>query len=426
VIYDLRAEIIKVMFLCISLCFSSFSQDQGNIFSNHIKALMIDGRNKAAIQELDSVLQRDSSDSNTCYLLGLNYEALADYVNAVKFLNIAVRIQPDNEKFLESLGSNYYSSGLITEADTVLSRAFLLDSTGNHILIRLGEVYMNEKKWAEACKIYSGLVTKDSGNSFFYQQLAQCYSNLGNPGEAIRYNRVAHSLNPKNLKIIIDLTYLLYIRDQLQEALSILNNGLKNYQCISVLWKWKGDVYFKKNDFDSALYSYRRSFYCGDSTGNILKSMGICFYQTQKYSYAVNLLEESIELDPKDYITFFYLGASYKALNKMNKALDNLEIADTLLQNDFHANVYMQLGAIYQAQNKYKKALDCYKDALRENPENRSGIFYLAAMSDKLKNYKDAQKYYKIFLDDPDNPDIKLEGFAKQRISELKNQKIKN
>jgi len=426
VIYKLRAEVIKVVFLCISVCFSSFSQEQTDNFSNHIKSLMIDGKYKIAVQELDSILQRDTSNTNACYLLGLNYEALADYVKAVKFLSIAVRIQPNNEKFLESLGGNYYSSGLITEADTVLSRAFLLDSTSTHIQILLGEVYMNEKKWAEAGKIYSGLIAKDSGNSFFYQQLAQCYSNLGNSGEAVKYNRVAHSLNPQNLKIIIDLTYLFYIQDQLQEALDILSNGLKYYQRSPVLWKWEGDVYFKKNDFDSALNSYHRSFYCGDSSANILKSMGICLYQTQKYSYAVNFLEHSIELDPKDFITFFYLGASYKALNKLDRALYNFEIADTLLQNDFHSNVYMQMGAVYQVQNKYKKALDCYKDALRENPSDRSGIFYLAAISDKLKNYNDAQKYYKMFLDNPENPDKKLLDFAKQRMGELKNQKLKN
>ena len=418
------AAVIEITFFCILLCFSSFSQERANDFSNHIKALMIDGKNKTAIEELKSILQKDSSNIEAYYLLGLNYEVLANYVNAAKALVMAIKNQPDNVRFLESLGSNYYSSGLTNEAETVLYKAFLLDSASNHIQILLGKVYMSEKKWSEACNIYYRLISMDSTNSFFYQQLAQCYSYLGKTIEAIKYDSVANSLNPKNLNIILDLTYLFYIQDQFQEALNILDDGLRYYQHSANLWKWKGDVYIKNNDYDSTLYSYQRSFYCGDSSSNILKSIGICLYRTQKYSYAINYLEHSIELDPKDYTAFFYLGASYKAQNKLDKALENFEIADTLLENDFLSNVYLQMGSVYQIQHKYNKALEYYKDAFRENPADRSSIFYLAVMYDKLKNYGDAQDYYKMFLDDPDKMDIKLLDYAKQRINELKKQKI--
>jgi tetratricopeptide (TPR) repeat protein len=203
-------------------------------------------------------------------------------------------------------------------------------------------------------------------------------------------------------------------------ALNVLDNSLKYYRCSTSLLKWKGDIYFNISKYDSALYCYHGAIICGDSSGSILKSMGICLYWSKKYSSAINFLEHSIELDPKDYVAYFYLGASYKAQNKLDKAMINFKTADTLLQNTFLSNIYNQIGSVYQQQGKYKEAMEYYKAALKENLLDKSNIFYLAAMFDKLKNQKAALNYYKLYLRDSSNQDGKLIDYANKRISELK------
>jgi tetratricopeptide (TPR) repeat protein len=409
----------EIIFFCVVFCFELFPQEAAINFSDHIKTLMIDGKNKDAIYELNSILQKDTANVDALYYLGLNYEAVSDYLKAAEALKLAAKYRPGNAKLLASLGSDEFYSGLIIEADTVLYKAFLLDSTDSHIQILLGKVYMNEKKWAEACIVYSRLISTDTTNSFFYQQLAQCYSNLGNASEAIKNDILANKLNPRNQEIILDLTYFYFLQEQYHEALNILDNGLMYYHRSAKLYKWKGDIYLNTSDYYNALYSYQGAINCGDSSAIILKSMGECLYWIKKYPSAINFLEHSIELNPKDPAAYFYLGASYKAQNKLDKAMENYKTADTLLQNSFLASVDAQIGSIYQIQQKYKEALEYYREAFRANPEDRSNMFYLAAMNEKLKNNRSALNYYKMFVSRPENEDKSLLDFAGKRIIEL-------
>jgi tetratricopeptide (TPR) repeat protein len=421
-----RIIIITAVAFSLLLSSSTVAQERGNNFPDHIKNLMIDGKNRAAIEELKTILQKDSANADALYYLGLNYEAVSDYLKAAEALKLAVKYRPGNAKLLATLGSDEFNSGLINEADTVLYKAFLLDSADSHIQILLGKVYMNEKKWAEACIIYSRLISTDSTNSSFYQQLAQCYSNLGKTSEAVKNDVMANKLNPRNQDIILDLTYLYFQQQQYHDALSILDNGLMYYRSSAKLFKWKGDIYLNTSDYYNALYSYQNALHYGDSSGNVLTSIGECLYWIKKYPSAINFLEQSIEVSPKDPTTYFYLGASYKALNKLEMAMDYFKTADTLLQNSLLSSVDVQIGSIYQIQQKYKEALEYYREAFRENPDDRSNMFYLAAVYEKLKNGRAALNYYKMFVSRPENEDKSLLDFARERIIELNKNGSKN
>ena len=278
---------------------------------------------------------------------------------------------------------------------------------------------MNEKKWSKSLNIYTMLVKTDTVNGYFYEQLANCYSHLNEPEEAVRCYITAIKINPENQKNIIDLTYCYYLLNQNKNALSILNAGLKYHPFSSELWKWKGDIYIKMSDYDSALFSYYRAFYAGDTTANMLKNIGICLYWSKDYIPAEVFLKRSIEVSPIDYSGYFYLGASFKAQNKLDKALENFKKADSLLQNDALADIYVQIGSVYQTQKKYNSALEYYKDAIRENPSNRATYFYLAAMYDKLNNKNVAAGYYKLFLKDSNNQDKTLVDYSKHRIIDM-------
>lgn len=429
----IRFNFLPIFFLIVIVTVSNYCQVNPGENLDGIKLLMIDGKYSESIKELNSIIEKDSANVQALYYLGLNYESISSFDKAAAALSSAVLLKPDDIRLLLSLGSNYFSAGLINNADTVLSKAFLLDSTAKQIQLMLGKVYMSEKKWDAAKSIYTRLIKSDSSNSYFFEQISKSEEQLGNLTEAVAGYKIANSLNPKNINTILELSYLLYLQNQFKPAIKIVDSGLTYYPNSISLLERKGDIYLKISDYDRALDSYYSALTLGDSSSDNLKNIGICFYwrgqkslSNSDYLSAINFLNHSIESNSKDATAFFYLGAVYKAQDKHKESVENFIQASALLKNEFLADTYTQIGAVYQLDGKYNYALEYYKDALRENPSNKSLLFYIAAVYDKLKNTKYALTFYNRFLSGSNSADKKLIEFAKNKILELKDKNSKH
>ena len=423
----MKLHYILVLFAAAALTFDTFCQTNADSSFNKIKALMIEGRYREAIGELNSIIQNDSSNTTALYYLGLNYEAVSDFYKAASMLKKAVWYKPDDTRLLYSLGDNYFSAGLIIQADTVLSKAFLLDSTSSQIQILLGKVLMNEKKWKEASSIYKKLIDSDSSNSYFFEQAAKCQSQLGNIEQAITFYSMAILFNPKNINTTLDLSYLLYLQKQYYTAIQIVDEGLKYYRFFPSLYERKADIYMKMEDYAGAVVNYNAALAYGDSSADNLKNIGISLYwkgqketTSSDFHSAVNFLEHSAEKNSKDAVTYFYLGALYKDFKVYNKSLDYFIKASDLLKDEFLANTYVQIGAVYQLEEKYRDALNYYQDALGENPADKSTLFYIGNSYNKLKNKRSAVYYFKKFIQESPHGDKKLLGYAKGIIDSSK------
>ncbi|MHB1685891.1 MAG: tetratricopeptide repeat protein [Ignavibacteriaceae bacterium] len=411
---------ITFLIFWILLAAISFCQEKPSDILNHARLLMMNGKYKEASQELNSIVQKDPTNEEALYNLGLSYQSMSDFSNSADALNKAIKYEPEDTRILIALGNDYYSSGTMDEAESVLSKAFLLDSTSVQIKLFLGKIYMAEKKWERALEIYSGLAVTDSTNSYFYEQLGKCKSSLGDIDGALVNYKCANRLNPKNLNTILDLSYLLYLQKQLDSAINVVDAGLNYFPHSIELWNRRGDIYFIIPNYDQAIFSYSKAWDNGDTSASTQKNIGICYYWEKDYDSAKTYLEKSIELNNKDAIAYFYLGASLKEQKQYKTAIDNFKQAASLLRSEFLSNVYGQIGAAYQLNGKYCLAADFYQDALRENPTDRSMFYYLAFIYDKHLNEKNvALNYYKKFLISSKNVDEKLIDYAKRRLRTL-------
>lgn len=413
--------------LFFTLTFYSFCQSNSWIEIKEAKAFMIDGNYQDAISILNSLILNDSSNTDALYYLGLNFQALSNFNKAAGILYQAVRIKPNDSKLLYSLGDNYFSSGLINQADTVLTKANSIDPGNIDIQILLAKVLINEKQWLNAASIYSLLIAKDTSNSYFYEQAAKCQSEFGNIDQAISLYITANRLNPRNLNTTLELSYLLYLKKKYYPAIMVVNNGLKYYGLTAILYSRKADIYMKLEDYTEAVVNYNAALFYGDTSAENYKNIGISLYwkgleetTANDFHSAINFLEHSAEINPKDAVTYFYLGALYKGFKEYSKSLNYFIKASEILKDPFLGNTYVQIGAVYQLEGKFKNALENYQYALQENPSDKSTLFYIGNSYDKLKNNKMALFYFKKFIKESPNGDKKLLVFAKSRIEALK------
>lgn len=100
-------------------------------------------------------------------------EALLFYDNALKH-------NATNIECLEKLGTCFEQLQEYDEAAEYFSKAELLDSTGNDILIRnLAYCYFNKPDYPKAIEYYNQLLQKDPDNITYLGEIAECYENSG-------------------------------------------------------------------------------------------------------------------------------------------------------------------------------------------------------------------------------------------------------
>ncbi len=413
------ALLMPVIFLLFCDPFVHAQNSQPDNF-NKAKLLMMEGKYSQSIEMLQKLLINEPDSADIYYYLSLNYQALSNFQKASSALEKALNLNPEDANIMTLLGNDYYSAGRVSDADSILSKAFLLDSTNVQILIALGKVFMHEHYWGKAEDIYKKLVKLDSSNSFYYTQQAKCETALKDWENAIINFQIAHRLNPLNQNTVIELSQLYILGKKFISAMRIIDDGLKYYPLSPAMWTKKGDIYFKMKNYREAISGYQKSISCGDSSEINFRNIGISYYWIGEYDTSIVFLNHAVKLNDKDPNAYFYMGTSYKGLKRYSEAIENLSKAAKLQQNDFLAEAFIQIAATYYAQKNYPKALKYYQDALRENPDKKEVIFYLAVVYDHYYADKTvAIKYYQMFLSTMKNADKKLIGYATDRINAL-------
>ncbi len=403
-------------------CFRSVNaQNQQNDAFNKAKLLTLEGEYAQSTEILLGLADNNPANADILYYLALNYQSLSNYQNASFVLEKALSLKPGNVKLMTMLGNNYFSAGRIGEADSVLSAAHSIDSTDLNILLSLGRVFKKEQSWHRAKKIYKTLVQQDTSISFYYEQLAYCNIALKDTNTAVVNFQIAHRLNPYNQNTILELSQLYFSQQKLISALRIIDDGLKVYPSSPAMWTKRGDINLKMKNYSESVLEYQQSISLGDSSEINFRNLGISYYWIGKYDSSITSLARAVKIMEKDPSAYFYLGTSYKGLKQYDKAVENFLEAVRLQRNDFLAETLIQIGATYYDQKDYSEALKFYQDALREKPNKKEIVFYLAAVYDHF--YRDktvAINYYKKFLASAETKtDTNLLKYAKSRIDVL-------
>lgn len=109
------------------------------------------GDTKGSEESLRRVLEKDPNNAtalnNLGYFLVERNERLSE---ALEMIQRAVRAEPTNSSFLDSLGWAYFKLGKLDEAEQQLTEAARRDPTSSTIQEHLGDVYQKKGKTAEA------------------------------------------------------------------------------------------------------------------------------------------------------------------------------------------------------------------------------------------------------------------------------------
>ncbi|MFN3532252.1 MAG: tetratricopeptide repeat protein [Candidatus Brocadia sp.] len=197
-------------------------------------------------------------------------------------------------------------------------------------------------------------------------------------------------------------------------------------------------------DWENAAANFEKAIQLDHSSGRIIQHLATCYFQLGKNEKSIDYVEQLAKIRPNEFSVHYTLATLYETVGKYREAiaeyeyarqckttkLDHVFLADALYRL---ANLYMQegmmekgiecyesmfdmklvsepvkiyyeIGQKYFEKNDIKKALEYFLRVKEADPNLSFASFYLTLCYDALRDYDNAIKEAKVFLEkEPDN-----------------------
>lgn len=302
------------------------------------------------------------------------------------------------------------------------------DSTTLKYRIENGDCYTLIGNNVKALKYYKSAYTIDS-NRYIIQKIAKCYHNLNCEDSAISYYKKIITNNPNDLIATYNLAKIYKSEKKYEEGAYITDLFLKTDSTNIKIIPLNGYLHFLNKNYDTATIRFEKCISMKDTSAFVIKYLGYSYFRNHYYIQAYPYLKKSILKDSANINMLYALGSSClrsghgdEAIIYLNKVIEN-----STPDSNFYSMIYQDLADSYISVNKKYNALTSLLKAHSYTPKNLIIIYRLGYHYDfRLKNYKKALRYYKLYTSSITEEQKKKNSYAnfymvsKKRTKRLK------
>ena len=393
-----------------------------------------------AIQSYDSVLTLypDNVQANLYKAQALS--EMGDKKGALELYNKVLSLDPANITAKAEIAGVMQAAMSPDEYIDYLAKNSS-DKSAQNMLYDYAYKLHKENKMDEAIKAYRAVISSGSTNVDAYVNLAICYAAKNDYNNAVAVLNNAKTKFPANNLVLKTLQNVQ--KDSASTALSEAsqsyenkdyNRALQQYLAISPATEdsmiGAAASYQAMENYDKAIEYYRKAEQINPKNAEIPYYIGYLYSEQQKWMDAENYLKKAISLNPeseaKNLLTYVLQNYSLGALNEGIDLFEKNDFQSALTKfNEVikkeagNAYAYYYRGLIYDEQNKRQLAINEYLNVLKYSKDLHIANYMLAVDYDTLEKYKEAYKYYNIFISSYTTDDEYLK-YAKTRVEELK------
>ncbi len=254
---------------------------------------------------------------------------------------------------------------------------------------------LKRQKIKEAIPAFKKAVALNAnfGEAFF--QLGWCYNEEGLYNEAIDALKKEEMNQPKDrARTHLEIGYAYEGLEKYDDAIARFNSALQLDDAYSLVYKERGNCYYKKKDYEKALADFTKysSLEGGDiEDADFWYRKGWCENEFDKFSEAVVSLKKEVAQDDRNADGFSELGFAYYKLNLNDESINNYRIAMGLDATNYHpvlgiADVY------YDNLKNYDSAAPYYEKGVQLTRTNKLAFYRLGWCYNDKKKYADALK----------------------------------
>ena len=326
--------------------------------------------------------------------------------DAIEMLSALVQPGTMDETVLAELADCHFQSGAYEDA---AGSYFMLSSLRpDNILykLRLMQATYRLKAYPQSIQAGQAVLQLDSIPAVV-SYVGDAFNQMEQADSALWYYRRALAMKPMNKSVLSKAMGILLSKEDYDGAVSICEPFLAEDPDNTTIAPLKGLALYRKGDYESAVTVFQRQQDIGNDSYPIHYYLGQSYWHTQVIYRAEKELETAWQIDSSDVnlaysiaaVKLDYKSESYRPFDAEVKPW--LDKAWDMIQPDpaIASRIHQQYGLGYsRKQDSIDKAIEHYKEAYRLNPKLISNLSTIAYCYEKKKDYKQALKWYEVYL----------------------------
>jgi tetratricopeptide (TPR) repeat protein len=343
-----------------------------------------------------------------------------DYLGSLSAFNQAVILEQNNINYLSDLAESMAAIGNTSDAVDVYKKALLLNPNAVSLRMRLGQLYILQRDFAESFSLFNKLRDLDSTNLFVNKNLAFSASRLGKNKEAIYLFEQVLKVNPRDIGSYMALAAAYQQERLFTRSNLVLESGLKHYPNNSVLLLRLAQNFYTQQDFEKALPVYEAWVSNNSLYFDVRKEYGIVLYLNKMEEKALDVLEYALFENPADPFVALYIGLCYKRLKDYPVSLQYLHLAIESATPYYLSEIYHHMGQVHGQLREFESSIKMLQKAYELDPGKFELLFEIATTLEEYNSNKTlALNYYQIYLTEAREQALNAD-YALNRIRKLK------
>lgn len=195
------------------------------------------------------------------FFVGLSYNQINKYSEALPFFEKCVRINPNDVDALHSLGYTLYQLKRGAEAVYFIKDALKIQPNNIDLLSTLALIYENLKEWKISDSLYENILIRSPENSLVLNNYA--YS-LAERDDSLSYafelSKKSLELEPENASYLDTFGWILYKMNKADEAVKYIQKAISKEDDNSTLFDHLGDIFIKLGERQNAVDAWQKAF----------------------------------------------------------------------------------------------------------------------------------------------------------------------
>ena len=256
------------------------------------------------------------------------------FVEAESELRMALKFEPSDADTYTSLGDLFQSTKRFTEAENTYKKAIKLAPKEDRAYYALWNLFKNQGQLSNAEEYFKKAILGRIGNPVAYRFIVLSLWLQKKLEEAEKYAQKLGELNPDDITILLVHGHIFDDLNQDDEAERIYRRAIDKYPNDPNPYFHLGRILEKTNRPEDAAGFYEKAHSIDPKDKDFTEYLVKLMRKNKRYEEALNLLYESLEHDPENYITPLSIASIKKLTGEGRDIEEYLESSRVLIPKD--------------------------------------------------------------------------------------------
>ena len=289
------------------------------------------------------------------------------------------------------LGAALFEARLYPEAQTELAIAHNAEPQDSKTSVLLARAYRSDKKLDAAERVLNDTLKSGTQDAAVFAELAEIFESSGHTEQAIPAMRRATELDQHNEGYHFRYAMMLTDTDAPQAAVIRLNEAFKIFPDSAPLWFAMGIAQFQDNKNEDARRAFQKSLELNPKLWGSFAYLGMIEADGGQASQAIDDYKRALAIEDASPVTHYLLAEAYGKLTPPNEIDAESHLKRAIELEPGLMQAHLALGKLYARQQRLTEAAAQLELVLKADPKLAETYYQLGRVYVRQKRQKEGE-----------------------------------